>query len=399
MKILVTGANGFVGKNLVLALEQLMNGNDRTRNRLQIDELFCYDINDSEDDLDYYCSECDFVFNLAGVNRPTDVRQYMEGNFMFLSDLLKSLAKYNNRAPVMLSSSVQASLIGRYAESEYGKSKLAAEQLLRRYGQELNIATYIYRFPNLFGKWCRPNYNSVVATFCNAYAHDQRITINDPRVELELVYIDDLVNEMLDALEGKEYRCDYDGLTLVNNPDGQYCYVPTFYRMSVGQIAQCLDLIKKQPKTLLVPELKRNGFIKKLYSTYLSYLPIEKTIFDLKTNYDERGSFTELVKTMNGGQFSVNVSRPGVIKGQHFHNSKWEFFIVVKGRALIRERNLNTGDIYEFEVSDDKLQAVHMLPGYTHSIENLDDEEELITLMWANEMFDKNHPDTFYEEV
>lgn len=400
MNILVTGANGFVGKNLVLALEQLRNGNDRTRKNLPpIDEIFCYDVNDSQDDLDYYCSECDFVFNLAGVNRPKDPRDFMTGNFMFLSNLLKNLAKYNNRSPVMLSSSIQATLIGRYAESDYGRSKLAAEQLLQRYGEEMNIATYIYRFPNLFGKWCRPNYNSVVATFCNAYAHDQRITINDPRVELELVYIDDLVNEMLDALEGNEHRCDYDGLTLIKDANGPYCYVPTFYRMSVGQIAQCLDLIKKQPKTLLIPELKRNGFIKKLYSTYLSYLPIEKTIFDLKTNYDERGSFTELVKTMNGGQFSVNISRPGVVKGQHFHNSKWEFFIVVKGRALIRERNLNTGDIYEFEVSDDKLQAVHMLPGYTHSIENLDDQEELITLMWANEIFDKNHPDTFYEEV
>ena len=399
MNILVTGANGFVGRNLVLALEQLRNGNDKTRNRLQIDEVFCYDIDSSEEELEYYCSECDFVFNLAGVNRPKNSQEFFDGNFTFLSDLLKTLARYGNRCPVMLSSSIQATLLGRYADSDYGKSKLAAEQLLTRYCEEMGIPTYIYRFPNLFGKWCRPNYNSVVATFCNAYAHDQKITVNDPNAELELVYIDDLVNEMLDALEGKEHRCEYYGMSLQKTENGKYCYVPTFYRMTVGQIAQCLDLIKKQPQTLLVPELKRNGFIKKLYSTYLSYLPIEKTIVDLKTNYDERGSFTELIKTVSGGQFSVNVTKPGVVKGQHYHNTKWEFFIVVKGRALIRERNLATDDIYEFVVSDDKLQAVHMLPGYTHSIMNIDTREELITLMWANELFDKNHPDTFHEEV
>ena len=323
----------------------------------------------------------------------------MEGNFEFLGKIIKLLIKNNNVCPIMLSSSAQASLIGRFAGSEYGKSKFAGEQLLFEYGRRYNVKTFVYRFPNLFGKWCKPNYNSAVATFCNNYAHDLPIQVNDPSVELELLYIDDLVQEMLNVLENKEHRCDYNGLDVISNENGKYCYVPTTYKQTLGQIVECLNLIKKQSQTLVVPELKDDSFIKKLYSTYLSYLPQNKTVINLKQNIDDRGSFTELVKTVSGGQFSVNVSKPGITKGQHFHNSKWEFFIVVKGHALIQERNLLNNVVYEFDVCGEKPKAVHMLPGYTHNIINLSNSEELITLMWANELFDSNKPDTYHEEV
>ena len=399
MKILITGSNGFVGKNLALALKEILLGNDKTRSNIKIDNIYTYDINDGYSKLEEYCKDCDFVFNLAGVNRPTDIKEYMEGNFGFLDKLMNLLIENNNICPIMLSSSIQACLLGRYEGSEYGKSKKAAEELAFEYSKKYKVKTFVYRFPNLFGKWCRPNYNSAVATFCNNYALDLPIKVNDPSTELELLYIDDLVQEMLDALENKEHRCNYDGLNVVSDNNGLYCYVPTTYKVTLGEIVKDLDLIKEQSKTLLVPEIKDNSFIKKLYSTYLSYLPKEKTSFELKQNVDDRGSFTELIKTVSGGQFSVNISKPGITKGQHFHNSKWEFFIVIKGHALIQERNLLNNEIYEFNVSGNKLEAVHMLPGYTHNIINLSDSEELITLMWANELFDPSKPDTFKEEV
>ena len=399
MKILVTGSNGFVGKNLVLALNQLMKGNDKTRPNLKIDSIYTFDIKDDISLLEKYCSNCDFIFNLAGVNRPTDISEYMKGNFEFLGNMIKLLIKHNNVCPIMLSSSAQASLLGRFKGSEYGKSKYAAEQLLFEYSKRYNVKTFIYRFPNLFGKWCRPNYNSAVATFCNNYANDLPIQVNDPSVELELLYIDDLVQEMLDALENKEHRCEYNGLDVVPSKNGKYCYVPTTYKQTLGQIVNYLDQIKAQANTLVVPEIKNNSFVKKLYSTYLSYLPQNKTVINLKQNIDNRGSFTELVKTVSGGQFSVNVSKPGITKGQHFHNSKWEFFIVVKGHALIQERNIMNNQVYEFDVCGEQPKAVHMLPGFTHNIINLSNTEELITLMWANELFDPNKPDTFFEEV
>ena len=399
MKILITGSNGFVGRNLTLALKEIMLGNDKTRPNIKIDNIYTYDINDGYSKLEEYCKDCDFVFNLAGINRPTDIKEYMEGNFGFLNKLMDLLIENNNICPIMLSSSMQASLLGRYEGSEYGKSKKAAEDLAFEYSKKYKVKAFVYRFPNLFGKWCRPNYNSAVATFCNNYALDLPIKVNDPNTELELLYIDDLVHEMLDAIENKEHRCNYDGLNVVSDNNGLYCYVPTTYKVTLGEIVKDLDLIKAQSKTLLVPEIKDNSFIKKLYSTYLSYLPKEKTSFELKQNVDDRGSFTELIKTVSGGQFSVNISKPGITKGQHFHNSKWEFFIVIKGHALIQERNLLNNEIYEFDVSGDKLEAVHMLPGYTHNIINLSNSEELITLMWANELFDPNKPDTFKEEV
>ena len=399
MKILITGSNGFVGKNLTLALKEILLGNDKTRPNIKIDNIYTYDINDEYSKLEEYCRDCDFVFNLAGVNRPSDIKEYMEGNYGFLSKLMNLLIENNNICPIMLSSSIQASLLGRYEGSEYGKSKKAAEELAFEYSKKYNVKTFVYRFPNLFGKWCRPNYNSAVATFCNNYALDLPIKVNDPSTELELLYIDDLVQEMLDALENKEHRCNYDGLNVVADDNGLYCYVPTTYKVTLGEIVKDLDLIKAQSKTLLVPEIKDNSFIKKLYSTYLSYLPKDKTSFELKQNVDDRGSFTEIIKTVSGGQFSVNISKPGITKGQHFHNSKWEFFIVIKGHALIQERNLLNNEIYEFNVSGDKLEAVHMLPGYTHNIINFSDTEELITLMWANELFDSNRPDTFKEDV
>lgn len=398
MKILITGAKGFVGKNLVENLKNIQEGKNRTRD-LVIDSIFEYDIDSTKVELEQYCRECDFVFNLAGVNRPKNEEEFMKGNFGFASDLLDTLKKYENTCPVMLSSSIQATLIGRYGTSDYGKSKLAGEELFFAYGMETGAKVLVYRFPNLFGKWCRPNYNSAVATFCNNMANDLPIQVNDPSTELELLYIDDLVEEMLDALEGKEHHCEFDGLDAVDKKDGRYCYVPVTHKATLGEIVSLLESFKSQPNTLLMPSIPDGSFAKKLYSTYLSYLPEEKVSFDLKMNRDERGSFTELLKTSDHGQFSVNISKPGITKGQHWHNSKWEFFIVVSGHALIQERKIGTDEMIEFEVSGEKIQAVHMLPGYTHNIINLSDTQDLVTVMWANESFDPQHPDTFFEKV
>ena len=399
MKILVTGAKGFVGQNLVANLKNIQQGKNRTRPALQIDEIYEYDINSTTQELETYCAQADFVFNLAGVNRPKDQSEFMQGNFGFASILLDTLKKHGNTCPVMLSSSIQATLIGRYGESDYGKSKLAGEELFFAYAKETGAQVLVYRFPNLFGKWCRPNYNSVIATFCNNIANDLPIQVNDASVELELLYIDDLVEEMLDALEGKAHRCNYDGLAAQAAADGRYCYAPTTHKVTLGEIVELLDLFKAQPQSLVMPEIPYNSFAKKLYSTYLSYLPTEKTIFDLKMNKDERGSFTELLKTLNCGQFSVNISKPGITKGEHWHNSKWEFFIVVAGHGLIQERRIGSDEIREYEVSGDKIQAVQMLPGFTHNIINLSQTENLVTVMWANEQFDPQHPDTFGEKV
>ena len=399
MKILVTGAKGFVGQNLVANLKNIQQGKNRTRPALQIDEIYEYDINSTTQELETYCAQADFVFNLAGVNRPKDQSEFMQGNFGFASTLLDTLKKHGNTCPVMLSSSIQATLIGRYGESDYGKSKLAGEELFFAYAKETGAQVLVYRFPNLFGKWCRPNYNSVIATFCNNIANDLPIQVNDASVELELLYIDDLVEEMLDALEGKAHRCNYDGLAAQAAADGRYCYAPTTHKVTLGEIVELLDLFKAQPQSLVMPEIPYNSFAKKLYSTYLSYLPTEKTIFDLKMNKDERGSFTELLKTLNCGQFSVNISKPGITKGEHWHNSKWEFFIVVAGHGLIQERRIGSDEIREYEVSGDKIQAVQMLPGFTHNIINLSQTENLVTVMWANEQFDPQHPDTFGEKV
>lgn len=399
MKILVTGAKGFVGQNLVANLKNIQQGKNRTRPALQIDEIYEYDITSTQQELDTYCAQADFVFNLAGVNRPKNQSEFMQGNFGFASTLLDTLKKHGNTCPVMLASSIQATLIGRYGESDYGKSKLAGEELFFAYAGETGAQVLVYRFPNLFGKWCRPNYNSVIATFCNNIANDLPIQVNDPNVELELLYIDDLVEEMLDALEGKAHRCNYDGLAAQAAEDGRYCYAPTTHKVTLGEIVELLDLFKAQPQSLVMPEIPYNSFAKKLYSTYLSYLPAEKTIFDLKMNQDERGSFTELLKTLSCGQFSVNISKPGITKGEHWHNSKWEFFIVVAGHGLIQERRIGSDEIREYEVSGDKIQAVQMLPGYTHNIINLSQTENLVTVMWANEQFDPQHPDTFGEKV
>ena len=398
MKILVTGAKGFAGKNLVANLKNIRDGKNRTRS-FQVEEIFEFDIDTDKALLDEYCAKADFVFNLAGVNRPKDNSEFMSGNFGFASELLEALKKHGNTCPVMISSSIQATLIGRYGESDYGKSKLAGENLFFDYGKETGAKVLVYRFPNLFGKWCRPNYNSAVATFCNNIANDLPIQVNDRSTQLELLYIDDLVEEMFDALENKEHRCEYDGLDPAAKDNGKYCYVPTTHKVTLGEIVDLLDTFKAQPNTLVMPEIPDNSFAKKLYSTYLSYLPKEKTIFDLKMNCDDRGSFTELLKTMNCGQFSVNISKPGITKGQHWHNSKWEFFIVVAGHGLIQERKIGTDEVIEFEVSGDKIQAIHMLPGYTHNIINLSDTENLVTVMWANEQFDPQHPDTFFEVV
>ena len=398
MKILITGAKGFVGKNLVANLYNIKDGKDRTRN-LQIDEIFEYDIDSDPSFLDGYCKEADFVFNLAGVNRPKDQSEFMEGNFGFASTLLDTLKKYRNNCPVMLSSSIQATLIGRYGESDYGKSKLAGEELFLNYSKETGAKVLIYRFPNLFGKWCRPNYNSAVATFCNNIANDLPIQVNDRNTKLELLYIDDLVDELLDALEGKEHHCEYDGLDAVEKLNGRYSFVPTTHHVTLGEIVDLLELFNNQSKTLIIPEIPKNSFAKKLYSTYLSYLPKEKTIFPLKMNVDDRGSFTELLKSEKCGQVSINISKPGITKGQHWHNTKWEFFIVVSGHGLIQERKIGTDEIIEFEVSGDKIEAIHMLPGYTHNIINLSETENLVTVMWANEAFDPNKPDTFFEKV
>lgn len=397
MNILVTGAKGFVGKNLCAALKNIRDNKDRTRN-IKIEEIFEYDIDTERNLLDGFCERADFVFNLAGVNRPKDNAEFMEGNFGFTSDLLNILKKHNNKCPVMLSSSVQATLIGRY-DNDYGRSKKAGEELFFKYAEETGAKVLVYRFPNLFGKWCRPNYNSAVATFCNNTANDLPITVNDRNTELELLYIDDLVAEMLDALENNEHHCEFDGINTVITESGKYCAVPVTHKVTLGEIADLLEQFKNQPKTLLMPEMSEGSFAKKLYSTYLSYLPKEKISFPLKMNIDERGSFTELLKTAGCGQFSVNISKPGITKGQHWHNSKWEFFIVVSGHGLIEERKIGSDEVLRFEVSGNNIEAVHMLPGYTHNIINLSDTEDLVTLMWANEQFDPNHPDTFFEKV
>ena len=399
MNILVTCAKGFVGQNLVASLKNIKDDKDRTRASLSIDEIYEYDFDSSMEELDRYCSNCDFVFNLAGINRPKTDEEFVNGNFGFASTLLETLKKHDNKCGLMLSSSIQATLLDRYVDSEYGKSKLAGEELFFEYGKKNDVNVYVYRFPNLFGKWCRPNYNSAVATFCYNYAHDLPIQVNDASVELELLYIDDLIDEMLDILEGKEHHCAYSGVEAAADDNGKYCYVPITYKVTLGEIVTCLNKFKEQPDTLVMPEIPEGSFAKKLYSTYLSYLPKEKTIFPLKMNVDERGSFTELLKTEKCGQISVNISKPGITKGQHWHHSKWEFFIVVSGHGVIQERKTGSDEIIEFEVSGDKIEAVHMLPGYTHNIINLSDSEDLVTLMWANESFDPNHPDTYFEKV
>ena len=398
MNILVTGAKGFVGRNLVETLKTIRDGKNRTRN-LTIGEIFEYDLDTDPSLLAEFCAKADFVFNLAGVNRPQNQEEFMAGNFGFASTLLDTLKACGNRCPVMLSSSIQATLIGRYGQSDYGKSKLAGEELFFQYGKDTGAKVLVYRFPNLFGKWCRPNYNSAVATFCNNIANDLPIQVNDPAVQLELLYIDDLVEEMLDALEGKEHHCEFAGVDTVLTEKGRYCAAPTTHKVTLGRIVELLNSFKNQPKTLQIPQIPNNSFAKKLYSTYLSYLPKEAAIFDLKMNCDHRGSFTELLKTDNCGQFSVNISKPGITKGQHWHHSKWEFFIVVAGKALIQQRKIGTEEVLNFEVSGEAIQAVHMLPGYTHNIINLSETEDLVTLMWANEPFDPNKPDTFFEKV
>lgn len=399
MNVLITGAAGFVGKNLAAALACIRDGKDRTHPGLSIGKLYLYDRNSPIELLEEACRNADFVFNLAGVNRPKDPQEFLQGNFGFASTLLDTLKKYHNVCPVMLASSIQATLIGRYGQSDYGKSKLAGETLFFDYSQETGAKVLVYRFPNLFGKWCLPNYNSAVATFCYNYAHDLPITVNDPSVELELLYIDDLVQEMICALEGREHHCEFDGLETVLCPQGRYCAAPVTHKATLEQIVVLLDQFKAQPSTLMMPQIPQDSFAKKLYSTYLSYLPKEKAAFPLKMNVDDRGSFTELLKTDNCGQFSVNISKPGVTKGQHWHHTKWEFFIVVSGRGLIQQRKVGSDEILNFEVSGDRIQAVHMLPGYTHNIINLSQTEDLVTLMWANECFDPSKPDTFFEVV
>ncbi len=413
MNILITGAKGFVGKNLVAQLYNIKTGKAKFYGDISIDDIYEYDTDSTREELDKYCQKADFVFNLAGVNRPKEQAEFMEGNFGFASTLLNTLKAYKNTCPVMLSSSIQATLQGRYAGGEYGKSKKAGEDLFFDYSKETGAKVLVYRFPNLFGKWCRPNYNSAVATFCNNIANDLPIQVNDPSVELELVYIDDLVDEMIKALKGEEHRCEFEGTEVVANKEGKFCYVPTSHKVTLGEIVDVLYQFNQQTKTLIIPEIPNNSFAKKLYSTFLSYLPKEKAAFALKMNIDSRGSFTELLKTEKCGQVSVNISKPGITKGQHWHNSKWEFFIVVSGHGLIQMRKVEPGDksqesrdksqvvakILEFEVSGDNIQAIHMLPGYTHNIINLSETEDLVTVMWANEAFDPNRPDTYFEEV
>ena len=390
MKILVTGARGFVGRNLVSQLRNIQSGKVKCYGDLTVDAVYEYDIDSTIEELEVYCHDCDFVFNLAGVNRPQKQEEFMLGNFGFASTLLDTLKKHHNNCPVMISSSIQATLAGRFGTSEYGKSKKAGEELMFKYGEETGGKVLIYRFPNLFGKWCRPNYNSAVATFCHNMAHDLPITVNDPAVELELLYIDDLVEEMISALKGEEHRCEF---------DGRYCAAPITHKVTLGEIIRLLEVFKNQPVTLVVPEIPYGSFAKKLYSTFLSYLPKEKVAFSLKMNVDQRGSFTELLRSRNCGQVSVNISKPGITKGQHWHHSKWEFFIVVSGHGLIQERKIGTDEVIEFEVSGEKIEAVHMLPGYTHNIINLSDTEDLVTVMWANESFDPRRPDTYFETV
>ena len=398
MKILITGAAGFVGKNLCAALQNIKDGKDRTHPAIAIEEIVCYDLDTAPEVLENACKDCDFVFNLAGVNRPQNAEEFMQGNFGFASTLLETLKKYNNTCPVMISSSIQATCIGRY-DSDYGRSKKAGEELLFSYAEETGAKVLVYRFPNLFGKWCRPNYNSAVATFCNNIANDLPITVSDSKVELELLYIDDLVDEMMLALEGREHRCEFNGITTVLCEGGRYCAAPITHRVTLGEIVSLLESFRAQPQTLTMPEIPYNSFAKKLYSTYLSYLPKEKVSFPLKMNVDARGSFTELLKTDKCGQISVNISKPGITKGQHWHHTKWEFFIVVSGRGLIQMRKIGGDEVLNFEVSGEKIEAVHMLPGYTHNIINLSDTEDLVTVMWANEQFDPNKPDTFFEVV
>jgi len=398
-KILVTGAKGFVGKNLCAQLNTIKDGKDRRFPELKIEAVYEYDIDSKPEELDAWCKDCNFVFNLAGVNRPKDQSEFMAGNFGFASTLLDTLKKYKNTCPVMLSSSQQASLTGRFGNSEYGRSKKAGEDLFLDYSKETGAKVFVYRFPNLFGKWCRPNYNSAVATFCNAFANDLPYTVNDPSVELELLYIDDLVDEMIACLQGKEHHCEFNGLEVEPVETGRYCYCPITHKVTLGGIVELLKSFAEQPKTLMIPEIPANSFAKKLYSTYLSYLPKEKVAFPLKMNVDDRGSFTELVHTLNAGQVSINISKPGITKGQHWHNTKWEFFIVVSGHGLIQERKLGTDEVIEFEVTGDNIQCIHMLPGYTHNIINLSDKENLVTVMYCNEIFDPNRPDTFFEKV
>lgn len=399
MKILVTGAKGFVGKNLCAELKNIRDGKARCYGDLKIEEIFEYDIDSDPASLDGFCATADFVFNLAGVNRPKDQSEFMAGNFGFASTLLDTLKKHGNACPVMLSSSIQATLIGRYGESDYGKSKLAGEELFFDYSKESGAKVLVYRFPNLFGKWCRPNYNSAVATFCNNTANDLPITVNDRAIELELLYIDDLVAEMIAALKGEEHRCEFDGVKTVLTENGRYCAAPVTHHVTLGEIVDLLEQFKNVPATILMPEIPANSFAKKLYSTYLSYLPKEKAAFPLKMNVDARGSFTELLKTQKCGQFSVNISKPGITKGQHWHHTKWEFFIVVAGKALIQQRKIGTEEVLNFEVSGEKIEAVHMLPGYTHNIINLSETENLVTVMWANEAFDPARPDTYFDPV
>ena len=398
MNILITGAAGFVGKNLTEALKAIRDGKDRRFPGLEIGELYLYDIDSPAQVLEEGCKNAHFVFNLAGVNRPQNQDEFMQGNFGFASTLLAGLKKYGNTCPVMLSSSIQATLIGRY-DSDYGRSKKAGEELFFSYAAETGAKVLVYRFPNLFGKWCRPNYNSAVATFCHNYAHDLPITVNDPAVQLELLYIDDLIDEMIAALLGREHHCEFDGIDTVLTEKGRYCAAPVSHKVTLGEIVSLLDAFKAQPRTLMMPEIPDNSFAKKLYSTYLSYLPKEKASFPLKMNVDPRGSFTELLKTEKCGQFSVNISKPGITKGQHWHHTKWEFFIVVAGRGLIQQRKVGSDEVLNFEVSGERIEAVHMLPGYTHNIINLSDTDDLVTLMWANECFDPGRPDTFFEVV
>ncbi len=401
MKILVTGAKGFAGKNLCASLQNIKEGKDRTHEGIDASslEIFEYDIDTPPQLLDDFCSKADFVFHFAGVNRPKDASEFMKGNFGFSSTLLDTLKKYGNNCPLVLSSSQQASLTGRFGNSEYGRSKKAGEDLFLDYSRQTGAKVMVFRFPNLFGKWCRPNYNSAVATFCNNIANELPITVNDPAVELELLYIDDLVDEMMACLEGKEHHCEFEGLDVIPSPEGRYCYCPITHKVTLGEIVNLLNKFHDQPSSLLMPEIPTGSFDKKLYSTYLSYLPKEKVSFPLKMNVDARGSFTELLRTANCGQVSVNISKTGLTKGQHWHHTKWEFFIVVSGHGLIQERRIGSDEVIEFEVSGDKIEAVHMLPGYTHNIINLSDTENLVTVMWANEPFDPNHPDTFFEKV
>lgn len=399
MKILVTGAKGFVGKNLCAQLKNIKDGKARCYGDLTVSEVYEYDIDSTAEELDSYCCDCNFVFNLAGVNRPQNTEEFMQGNFGFASTLLDTLKKHDNNSPVMLSSSAQASLTGRFGNSEYGRSKKAGEDLFLKYGAEVGARVLVYRFPNLYGKWCRPNYNSAVATFCNNIANDLPITVNDPSVELELLYIDDLVEEMIAALQGKEHHCEFEGLDVIPQADGRYCYCPVTHKATLGQIVDLLHQFEEMPRTLMIPEIPADSFAKRLYSTYLSYLPQEKAVFDLKMNKDDRGSFTELVHTLKCGQVSINISKPGVTKGQHWHNTKWEQFIVVSGHGLIQMRKEGTDEIREYEVSGENIQSVIMLPGYTHNIINLSDTEDLVTVMYCNEIFNPERPDTFFDPV